>query len=230
MVRGEGRLFPALAMQCPLPEARSWASDRARQLMASAPCLGPAGSPPSSRHVVLQPLPARCLRPNPARQQLQRAVRPALRRLQRCHPALASAGDAAGPDPQLLPAEHSRGIQRLGCRGQLSQRCQRAHRFGGLPGAGGLWLGRAGPGALRGSGTWQSLVLKPVHCLPLLQRQQPPTKPCGQPGERGCALQRSPAPAAPPGGRRLRCPSLSPQQTSGFPFLALLSPHLPPLT
>ena len=130
---------------------------------------------------MLQPVPASHLRPNPARQQLQRAVRHPLRRLQRCDPALASDGDAAGPNPQLLPSEHSRGIHRVGCRGELSQRWQCAHCFWGFPGAGGLWVVRSGPWALRASGTGQPLMLKPVDCLPVVECQEPRGKPWSQP-------------------------------------------------
>ena len=156
---------------------------------------------------MLQPVPASHLRPNPACQQLQRALRHPVRRLQRCDPALASDGDAAGPNPQLLPSEHSRGIHRVGCRGELPQRCQCAHRFWGLPGAGRLWVVRSGPRALRASGTGQSLMLKPVDRLPVMEHQGPRGKSRSQP--RGSGL-----------------PSL-PKEASLFPPLALLYLTLP---
>ena len=129
--------------------------------------------PASARHVVLQPVPDSRLRPSSACQQLQRAVCPSLCRLQRCDPAPTSGGDAAGPNPQLLPSEHSRGIHSVGCRGELSQRWQCAHRCWGLPGAGGLWVVRAGPWALWDSGTWQPPLLKPVDHLPVHEHLGP---------------------------------------------------------
>lgn len=101
--------------------------------------------PASARHVVLQPVPDSRLRPSSACQQLQRAVCPSLCRLQRCDPAPTSGGDAAGPNPQLLPSEHSRGILSVSCCWQLPQHRGRSHLFWGLPWSGGLRVVSASP-------------------------------------------------------------------------------------
>ena len=71
------------------------------------------GAPPSRSHVLLRSVPS--LWPNPACQQLQRALCQAVPGLPGGDPALSRGGDPARTHPQLLPPEHRCGIHHLRC-------------------------------------------------------------------------------------------------------------------
>jgi len=108
--------------------------------------------PSFPRPVLLLPVPAMpALWPNPSGQQLQWALCQAVPELHHNHPALSRGGDPAWTHPQLLPAEHRRGILHLCCRWQHPQLWGCAHHLRGLwP----FWL-------------WQPLLWQKV--LPLLK-------------------------------------------------------------
>jgi len=74
-------------------------------------------------------------------------------------------------------------------------------------------------------------MLKPVDCLPAVERPEPRGKPWSQPCEHGRGLQRSRAPSALPAGRSRCWPSSSSQRSlslstscSALPYATLQMP------
>ena len=126
-----GALGPLFFLEHPVPAPSlcllSWpagcqaAADTLRVL--SLPSL--PGAPPSRSHVLLRSVPS--LWPNPACQQLQRALCPAVPGLPCGDPALSCGGDPARPHSQLLPPEHRCGIFSICCRWQHPERGGSAH-------------------------------------------------------------------------------------------------------